>query len=73
MLNFDKSDKVNLPILQEIAGKYMDRIGFGEQPFLVYLHKDAHHPHLHLITTNVQANGKRISITNIGKTLSEAA
>lgn len=73
MLNFDREDKLSMATMQLIAGDYMDRIGFGEQPYLVYLHKDANHPHLHIVTTNMQADGKRIPIHNIGKTLSEAA
>ena len=73
MLNFDRGDKLTTPMLQEISNTYMRRIGFEEQPYLVYSHKDASHPHLHIITTNVQADGKRISIHNIGKNLSEQA
>ena len=73
MLNFDPADKLSLPVLQEITGKYMDNIGFGDQPYLVYLHKNVHHPHVHVITTNIKVDGKRISIHNIGKTLSEVA
>ncbi len=73
MLNFDREDKINIATMQHIAADYMDRIGFDEQPYLVYLHKDAHHPHLHIVTTNMQGDGKRIPIHNIGKTLSEAA
>ncbi|WP_421943622.1 relaxase/mobilization nuclease domain-containing protein [Pedobacter sp.] len=40
MLNFDRSDKVTIGLFQQIASSYMDRIGLGEQPFLVYQHKD---------------------------------
>lgn len=73
MLNFDREDKVGLATMQQIASAYMEKIGFGDQPYLVYLHKDVSHPHLHIVTTNMQSNGKRISIHNIGKTLSETA
>ncbi|WP_316809219.1 relaxase/mobilization nuclease domain-containing protein [Pedobacter agri] len=66
MLNFDRQDKLCAEKLQHIAVDYMERIGFGEQPFLVYEHKDVSHPHIHIITTNVQQNGDRISIHNIG-------
>ncbi len=51
----------------------MDRIGFGEQPYLVYKHNDAAHPHLHIVTTNIKPDGKRIDLHNIGRTLSETA
>jgi hypothetical protein len=73
MLNFDKQDKLTVAALQQIAMVYMERIGFSDQPYLAYLHKDANHPHVHLVTTNIQSDGKRVSIHNIGKILSEPA
>jgi hypothetical protein len=72
-LNFDVSEKLNQNKLNEIAAHYMDKIGFGDQPYLVYQHNDAAHPHLHIVTTNIQEDGKRISIHNLGKNQSEIA
>src|ERR1700712_527013 len=40
-LNFDAADKLGGEKLVEIANSYMDKIGFGEQPYLVYQHHDA--------------------------------
>ncbi|MFP9117706.1 relaxase/mobilization nuclease domain-containing protein [Flavobacterium sp. RNTU_13] len=73
-LNFDPSE-ANLPKekLLEIAEMYMNKIGFGQQPYLIYQHHDAGHPHLHITTINVQANGKRIAMNNIGRDKSEPA
>ncbi|RKR80059.1 relaxase/mobilization nuclease-like protein [Mucilaginibacter gracilis] len=73
MLNFDESEKPDTLTLQQIATAYMDRIGFGDQPYLVYKHNDAAHAHIHIVTTNIEADGNRISLHNIGKTLSEPA
>lgn len=72
-LNFDISEKLTNEQLQAIVSDYMTRIGFGEQPYLVYRHTDAAHPHVHIITTNVKANGQRIDIHNIGRNQSETA
>ena len=72
-LNFDPSEKLEKDKLQQIAGIYMEKIGFGEQPYLVYQHHDAGHPHIHIVTTNVQDNGKRIDLHNIGRNQSEKA
>jgi hypothetical protein len=72
-LNFDVSEKLNQNKLNDIAADYMDKIGFGDQPYLVYQHNDAAHPHLHIVTTNIQEDGKRISIHNLGKNQSETA
>lgn len=73
MLNFDVNEIPNTLTMQQIAATYMDKIGFGDQPYLVYNHKDAAHAHLHIVTTNIQTDGNRISLHNLGKTLSEAA
>ncbi len=72
-INFDPSEKLPKDTLKEIAAVYMDKIGFGKQPYLVYEHRDAGHPHLHIVTTNIRANGKRIKLHNLGRNQSEKA
>ena len=72
-LNFDATDKLDNRKLQYIASVYMERIGFGDQPFLVYRHEDSAHPHIHIATTNIQKDGERIDIHGIGYRLSEPA
>lgn len=72
-LNFDPGEKLSQEQLQNIASTYMDKIGFGEQPFLVYRHTDAAHPHIHIATINIKADGERIDIHNIGRNESEQA
>lgn len=72
-LNFDIKEKLNHETLKQIAGRYMDKIGFEDQPFLLYEHLDAGHPHLHIVTTNITSAGKRIALHNLGKNESEKA
>lgn len=72
-LNFDPSEKLDTKTLNQIATSYMDRIGFGEQPYLVYEHKDAAHQHVHIVTSIIKSNGKRIPINFIGKNQSQKA
>lgn len=72
-LNFDPSEKLSNDKLVEIASVYMDKIGFGEQPFLVYKHHDAGHPHIHIVTNTIQEDGSRINTHNIGRNQSEKA
>jgi len=72
-LNFDPKEQINQATLQKIAKEYMEKIGFGKQPYLVYEHHDAAHQHMHIVSTNVQKDGKRISLHNLGKDLSEKA
>ena len=72
-LNFDPSENYSKEKLIEIADTYMEKIGFGKQPYLVYQHHDAGHPHLHMVTNNIQRDGKRIDLHLIGVKKSEPA
>ncbi len=72
-LNFDPTEQLINDKLKAIAENYMQGIGFGNQPFLVYQHNDAAHPHIHIVSTNIQKDGKRISIHNLGRVQSEGA
>jgi hypothetical protein len=72
-LNFDPADRLDKDKLVEIASIYMEKIGFGQQPYLVYHHTDAGHPHIHIVTTSIQSDGKRINTFNIGRNQSEKA
>lgn len=70
-LNFAPGENFETKKLQAIAKEYMRGIGFESQPYLVYKHTDAGHPHLHIVTTNIALDGKRIPLHNIGKLKSE--
>ena len=72
-LNFDPSEKLSNDKLVEVANVYMEKIGFGQQPFLVYKHEDAGHPHIHIVSTTIKENGSRINTHNIGRNQSEKA
>ncbi len=72
-LNFDPAEKFSNNKLEEIATVYMDKIGFGEQPYLVYQHFDAGHPHVHIVSTTIRSDGTRINTHNIGRNQSEKA
>lgn len=73
-LNFDPSEiTLSREKLIEIAHTYMEKIGFAEQPYLVYQHHDAAHPHIHLVSIKVKPDGSRIDMHNIGRNQSETA
>jgi hypothetical protein len=72
-LNFAIGEKLEKQLLQQIITDYMAQIGFGNQPYLAYQHSDAGHPHVHIVTTNIQTSGERISLHLLGKTKSEIA
>jgi hypothetical protein len=72
-LNFAVGENLDKDILQHIADDYMEGLGFGKQPYLVYQHHDAGHPHLHIVTTNIKPDGKRISFHLLANRASERA
>lgn len=72
-LNFAPGEDLDTETLQRIARDYMARIGFANQPFLVYRHDDTTHPHIHIVTTPILQNGRSIYIHNLAKRKSEPA
>lgn len=69
-LNFHPSEKISLSGLKAIAKAYLCEIGYSHQPYLLYEHHDAAHPHVHVLTTCIQAGGQRI---DVGPTLIKTA
>ncbi|MEO7984722.1 MAG: relaxase/mobilization nuclease domain-containing protein [Bacteroidota bacterium] len=72
-LNFDPTEHLSKERLGEIASTYMRKIGFDQQPYLVYQHFDSGHPHIHIVSIKVRADGSRIDTQNIGRNQSEKA
>lgn len=74
-LNFDPSETASLSKekLMNIANTYMEQIGFGQQPYLVYQHHDSGHPHIHIVSIKIREDGSRIDTQNIGRNQSETA
>jgi hypothetical protein len=72
-LNFDPSEQFSGARLQEIAEVYMEKIGLADLPYLVYQHFDAGHPHVHIVSVKVRADGRRVETQNMGRNQSEKA
>lgn len=60
-LNPDPDDEVTEENYQAIAAQYMQAMGYGSQPYLVYLHKDIERTHIHIVSVRVDATGKKIN------------
>ncbi len=69
-LGFDVSEKPDSGLLQKLSILYMERIGFAGQPYLVYEHLDAPHPHVHIVTTSIDKAGNRIPLNDIVRHIS---
>jgi Relaxase/Mobilisation nuclease domain len=65
-LNFHPSEKerLNKELLREIASEYMKRIGFENQPYLIYQHHDSAHPHVHIVSTLIRNDGTSMYTIN---------
>jgi hypothetical protein len=61
-VNFHRLDELSNSRMQTAVKEYMEEMGLGNQPFLVYRHYDATHPHAHLVCTNVQNDGEKITL-----------
>lgn len=47
--------------LTEIAVQWLEKMGYSEQPYLVVFHKDTANNHVHVVTTRINRQGKKIN------------
>ncbi|MFR9582431.1 MAG: conjugal transfer protein MobB [Rikenellaceae bacterium] len=47
--------------LAEIAKEYLERMGYGDQPYLIYKHEDLSRHHLHIVSLRIREDGSKIS------------
>ncbi|GAB3366908.1 hypothetical protein GCM10027566_39060 [Arachidicoccus ginsenosidivorans] len=64
-LNFSPKDNLDKVTLINIARDYLKAIGLEKQPYLIYQHLDAGHPHLHIASVIIDHAGKRIETFDI--------
>ena len=60
-LNPSPEDRLTDDQLRDIAQEYMERMGYGNQPYIVFKHKDISREHLHLVSLRVDELGRKIS------------
>jgi len=57
-LNPHPEDQLSDVELTDIAREYMEKLGYGDQPYMVYKHEDINRHHLHIVSVRVDENGK---------------
>lgn len=60
-LNPDPADHLTDEQLADIAQKYMERMGWGGQPYIVFKHTDIDREHIHIVTVQVARDGRKIN------------
>ncbi len=60
-LNPNPKDVVSDETFNALAENYMQEIGYGDQPYVVFKHTDTERAHIHIVSVCVDEYGKRIS------------
>ena len=56
-----KGNEYNMEQMKDFALQWIEQMGYGRQPFLIYAHNDTNNNHVHIVSVRVDANGKKIS------------
>lgn len=63
-LNFHSTDKVSEDKLKAISNEFMESMGYKNVPYVVYQHFDAGHTHIHIVSSRIDENGKKVKDSN---------
>ncbi|REC62328.1 relaxase [Chryseobacterium pennae] len=59
-LNPDPADGISDEDYIKIAEEYMQKLGYGEQPYVIFKHTDIERTHIHIVSTTVDRKGIKI-------------
>ena len=60
-LNPHPDEKLSDEQLTQIAQEYMQALGYGEQPYIVFKHNDIAREHIHIVSLRVNSAGEKIN------------
>ena len=60
-LNPHPDEKLSDEQLTQIAKEYMEALGYGNQPYIVFKHNDIVREHIHIVSLRVDSEGKKIN------------
>ena len=60
-LNPHPDEKLSDEILTQIAKEYMETLGYGKQPYIVFKHGDIAREHIHIVSLRIDGEGKKIN------------
>ena len=59
-LNPHPDEKLSDELLVQIAKEYMEALGYGKQPYIVFKHNDIAREHIHIVSLRVDCKGRKI-------------
>jgi len=59
-INPHPDDRLTDEQLTDIGREYMEQLGYGNQPYLIFKHEDIGREHIHIVSLRVDSNGKKI-------------
>ncbi|WP_418176833.1 relaxase/mobilization nuclease domain-containing protein [Alistipes putredinis] len=63
-LNPSPEDRLSEAQLTRLAAEFMERMGYGRQPYVVFLHEDIARRHMHVVSVRVDEQGRKIDHNN---------
>ena len=60
-LNPHPDEKLSDETLMQIAKEYMETLGYGKQPYIVFKHNDIAREHIHIVSLRVDSRGQKIN------------
>ena len=60
-LNPHPDEKLSDETLTQIAKEYMEALGYGKQPYIVFKHNDIAREHIHIVSLRVDGRGQKIN------------
>lgn len=60
-LNPHPDEKLSDELLAQIAKEYMEALGYGKQPYIVFKHNDIAREHIHIVSLRVDGMGRKIN------------
>lgn len=60
-LNPHPDEKLSDETLMQIAKEYMEALGYGKQPYIVFKHNDIAREHIHIVSLRVDSRGQKIN------------
>lgn len=60
-INPDPKDKLSDEQLSTLAQRYMEKLGYGNQPYIVFVHWDIQRTHAHIVSLRIDETGKKIN------------